>query len=120
MSAFRDSEKERGALIRYGFCPNPATVTGDDTVYNSEANAGTLELFLRMQALKHPEKFIIILHVKPGAIVPDIVCVTAFIGLTPHLDNCPGFVTGIFDRVGEEIFPYMAHGDTIGVPNWHR
>jgi hypothetical protein len=56
-------------LIYHPFGPHFPSMPMDDALYSSQPNSGALKLISPMQALKHPEKLVGILHVKPSAII---------------------------------------------------
>src|SRR4051794_21310150 len=62
---------ERRAVIHRAFGADRSAVTLNDTLNRREANSGALELLGEMQALKHAEQLVLVLHIEAGAIIPD-------------------------------------------------
>jgi hypothetical protein len=75
----------------------------DDPPNGRESYSSAFKLFREMQALKHPEQFIDILHVEAGAVIPHEHLDFIFPIGTANLDFGRGSHAREFDRVGEKV-----------------
>lgn len=70
-SVFGDGETNRRSSIHLALGPDLTAVTRDDACDRGQTDAGSLELFGRVQALKGLEQFLDKTHVEPAAVVAD-------------------------------------------------
>ena len=95
---------EGRALIDPAFRPDVPAVPVNDALNGRQSDAGTLELFGQMQALKNPEQLVRVAHVEPRAGVPDEdfdLVVLAFSGADRDLG--PGSMPRELDRVRNQV-----------------
>src|SRR5690349_259476 len=87
----------------------------DDTLDIGQPDTSTLEVFLKMQPLKHTKQLVGVLHVKTHTVVSNKE--NRFRGctwLTAHLDNCRIPRPRVFNRVGKEINQHLPQQSRIG------
>src|ERR1051326_4891746 len=95
------SKLNRCAFVDFRLGPDPAAVTKNDTLRDSEADAVTFELIAAVETLKDAEKLVGILHVEAGTVVTDEVDKNASVLCVPYADNCRILLSGIFQSIRE-------------------
>src|SRR5690606_28238252 len=71
LPASLEREVEDRPLAFAGFRPDAAAMALDDPLHYGQADAGAFKIFHAVQALKHAEEFLRILHVKARPVVLD-------------------------------------------------
>src|SRR4051812_449709 len=66
-------EVKRRTLIHFTFCPYLAPVFVNDSLNDGKAHPSAFKLFLGVKPLKDPKQLVIVLHVKAGAIICDVI-----------------------------------------------
>src|SRR5689334_22833197 len=87
----------------------------NDPPNGRESYSGAFKLFRKMEALKHAEQFIYILHVEAGAIIPHEHLDFIFPIRTANLDFGLGAHAREFDRVGEKVSDHQLQHGTIAI-----
>jgi len=91
------------------------TMAVDDPPNGRKSNSSAFKLFREMQALKHPEQFIYILHVEAGAIIPHEHLDFIFPIYRANLDFGLGAHAREFDRVGEKVADHQPQHRTVAI-----
>lgn len=65
-----ESEIKSCALVQFGFGPDAAAMFLDNALDGCQAHARAFEVFRAVQALKHAEELVGILHAEAHAVVP--------------------------------------------------
>lgn len=73
----------------------------NNSFHNCEANAGSLEVLLRMQSLKRLEQLVNIGHVEPSTVVAHIKNRFVVVGGLSELDARLLMIAGEFPRIAE-------------------
>ena len=99
---------ERRALVHCCFRPHPSTMALNDPLHDRQAHAGTLELIVTVQALKHSKQPVRILRIESSAVVSNDVFVflRAPLGgrLRSHADS---LWLRELERVGQKIHQHL-------------
>src|SRR5262245_21041472 len=91
-------------------------MTRHHAVHNREADTRTRKLVDAVQALKNAEELIVIAHVESDPVILDTVHRFTLQFLTAYLHAWLIAFGGVFDRIADEIYPYLpqhraiAHG----------
>jgi hypothetical protein len=64
-------EIECGSLIQHGLAPDPTAMTVNDALHCCQTDAGPLELFLGVQALKDAKELPGVLHLEAYPVIRD-------------------------------------------------
>src|SRR5579862_8934937 len=97
------TELEDGALARCAFGAYLAPMALDDPLDDREADAGALELALRMQSLEDPEELGGVLHVEPRTVVLHQVGRPILYRLASNIDASRVTAGGELVGVGQQI-----------------
>src|SRR5438309_7510289 len=89
----------------------------NDPPNGREPYSGAFKLFRKMQALKHAEQFIDILHIEAGAIISHEHLDFIFRIDATNLDFGLGSHAREFDRVGEKIADHELQHGRVAVTN---
>jgi hypothetical protein len=90
----------------------------DDPPNGRESYSSAFKLFREMQALKHAEHFVYILHVEAGAIISHEHLDFIFPIDAANLDLGRGSHAREFDRVGEKVADHQLQHGTVAVTYW--
>src|ERR1700693_670874 len=93
----------------------------DDALNGGQSYSGAFKLFGQMQTLKDAEKLVYILHVKPGAVVPDEHLDFFFIAVhTANLDFGRPSHACEFDDIGNKVDNDQPQHGTVSVTDRKR
>src|SRR5712691_1110090 len=90
-------------LVESRLGPHPPAVAVDDPLYNRQADARPVVLVGAVQALKHPEEFSNVLHIKAYAVVLDKIDALAIDLVAANFDHRHLPLAGKFEGVGAQI-----------------
>src|SRR6185295_5900619 len=110
-------------LVFAAFRPDASAVTVDDALNVGQADAGAFKIAGAMQPLEDAEKFVGVLHVEAGSVVPDKedpVLVGGLLGRASDLDAGLFPLAGVFDGVADEIGEDLAQEVAVGLDDRKR
>src|ERR1035437_8433180 len=100
-------EIERSALVDYSLGPDAAAMTGDNALNIGQANPGSLEFLLGMQALKYAKELVGVLHVKAYSVIRNNESDFAVAFPGADLDSGHISLPGEFDSVPQQVGPNL-------------
>src|SRR5690606_27189536 len=105
-------------VVGPGIGPHSASMPMWNTLDDGQPDTGTLELFLGMKPLKNAKQLLVVLHIESGAVVAHKIDDLVSLLTSADLDDGISLTAGVFNGVGEQIRPNMAHGHAIGKCWW--
>src|SRR3970040_613053 len=103
----RQRKIKRGSFTPLPLGPDAPAVPGHDTAHDGKPHADAGELRFRMQALKHAEQLLVIMHVEPGAVVLDAVLALCAVRATAQFDHRLLALAAELDRVRQQVGPHL-------------
>src|SRR5688572_3455155 len=88
-------EVKRRPFFNFTFGPDMPPVFRNDPVHNGETDARSFEFMRGVQALKYAEEFIIVEHIKPGAVVADEKHNISILHFRADMNDRPFLLAGI-------------------------
>src|SRR5258705_1696198 len=110
----RQGEVEARALLRPRLGPYPAAVAQDHALHDREADAGSGDLILGMQALEHAEELRGVAHVEADAVVAHPVDVLGALRLAADLDPSRIALAAVLEGVADEVQPHLLQQRVVG------
>ena len=107
MPGERQSERERGALIRLTLRPDPPAVPLDDPLDDRQADAGAFEFVRGMQPLENAEQLADVPHVEAGAVVTHEEHGFAVHFVATHFDDRRIALPRELESVGEQVRQHL-------------
>src|SRR5438445_7756821 len=98
---------ESSAFPGLPFSPYPATMLGYDLFHQGQTYPRTFKFFCVMQSLEYPEQLVRVLIIKAHAIILYTKSKLPFVHKMADLDTGRFLVPGIFNGVGNKVYPHL-------------
>jgi hypothetical protein len=104
---FGKREAERGAFIHFSFSPYLSAMPADYPMDYRQAYAGSLIGVMGMETLEDAKKLFVIGHVKPNAVILQIISHVAVSRVAAHFDYARLSILCKLDGIGKKIDKHL-------------